>query len=192
MDPKTWIIRDPQVSARGAKYAILEDTSAGREKISFNLGDKDSPTGTPFGAGTFNGEEAQRKNIDFFLTPEQEASLAGVYEWAVEYLANESERIFRKQMTVDQVTDCLKNPVTTKGDYKAQLRCKIDTTGTYAVRCWSCTGERLKLPDDLRGYKLIPRVTLSHLWFMQKDCGLVFLVRDLQILESETDNCPFS
>ena len=114
-----------------------------------------------------------------------------MYEWAVEYLADESERIFRRKMTADQVIDCLNNPVTKKGDYKAQLRCKIDTSGTYAVRCWSSTGHRCDLPADLGGYKLIPRVLFSHLWCMAKDCGFVFLVTDLQLLESEQDSCPF-
>ena len=193
MDPKTWTIRDPQISARGAKYAIIEDSSSGATdgKVRFYIGDKNYPTGTPFGASTFNGEEAKRKNIDFFLAPAQEEELSRFYEWALPYLAEHSERIFRKKMTIDQVADCLKNPITKKGDFKPQLRCKIDTSGMHAVRCWSCTGESCDLPADLRGYKLIPRVLLSHLWCMQKECGFVFLATDLQLLESEKDVCPF-
>lgn len=192
MDPNTWIIHDPQISARGAKYAMIEDSSSRSDgKVRLYIGSKDAPTGTQFGASTFNGEEAKRKNIEFYLTPKEEESLQRIYNWAVQYLAEQSERIFRKKMTIEQVTDCLKHPVTKKGEYKAQLRCKLDTSGTHAVRCWSATGQRCDLPIDLRGYKLITRVLLSHMWCMQKDCGFVFLVTDLQLLESEEKTCPF-
>jgi len=193
MDPKTWMIRDPQISARGAKYCMIEDSSSKSTdgKIRFNIGDRDAPTGTPFGASTFNGEEAKRKNIEFTLTPHQEESIQRFYEWTVPYLADNSDRIFRRTMTAAQVAECLKNPVTKKGDYKAQLRCKLDTSGTHAVRCWSPTGQRCELPADLKGYKLVPRLLLSHLWCMQKECGFVFLVTDLHLLACEHDICPF-
>ncbi len=61
MDPKTWMIRDPQISARGAKYAMIEDSSSRSNdgKIRLYIGSKDAPTGTQFGASTFNGEEAK-------------------------------------------------------------------------------------------------------------------------------------
>ena len=152
MDPKTWMIREPQISARGAKYCMIGDSSsrANDGKIRLYTVSKESPSGTPFGASTFNGEEAKRKNIEFTLSPQQEESLQRIYDWAVPYLAEHSERIFRKKTTVEQVDDCLKNPVTKKGDYKAQLRCKLDTSGTHAVRRWSSTGHRCELPADLR------------------------------------------
>ena len=109
MDPKSWTIRDPQISARGAKYCMIEDSSsrANDGKIRLYIGSKESPSGTPFGASTFNGEEAKRKNIEFTLSPQQEESLQRVYDWAVPYLAEHSERILRKRMTVELVDDCL-------------------------------------------------------------------------------------
>ena len=112
MDPKTWTIRDPQISARGAKYCMIDDSSSGSTdgKIRFYIGSKDAPTATPFGAGTFNGEEAKRKNIGFFLYSEQEEFLRQLYDWAVLYLSEQGERIFRKHMTADHVVECLKHP----------------------------------------------------------------------------------
>ncbi len=193
MDPTTWMIRDPQISARGAKYCMIEDSNPGSPdgKIRFCIGSKLAPTSTPFGAGTFNGEEAKRKNIDFFLYTEQEDFLKQIHSWAVPYLSGQSERIFRKHITVEQVSECLKHPITQKGDYKAQIKCKLDTTGVNAVRCWNAEGERCQLPTDLRAYKMVPRILLSHLWCMQKDYGFVFLVTDLQLLGCEQDVCPF-
>ena len=113
MNLNSWTIRDPQISARGAKYCMIDDSSSGSPdgKVRFYIGSKNAPTTTPFGAGTFNGEEAKRKNIDFFLYSEQEDFLKQIHSWAVPYLSEQSERIFRKHMTVDQVSECLKHPI---------------------------------------------------------------------------------
>ena len=193
MDTTSWTIRDAQISARGAKYCLIEDLKpkSNDNKIRFSIGTKDNPTSTPFGAGTYNGEEAKRKTIEFALSQEDEESLQCIYEWTVPYLAKHSERLFRKNLSPEQVVDTLKHPIIKKGDYRSQIRCKLDTSGSNSVRCWSTTGERVALPEDLRGYKLLPRIVLSHMWCMTKECGFVFLVTDLQLLESEQEVCPF-
>ena len=191
MDPSTWTIRDPTISARGAKSCMLEDMSREDRKIRFTLGSKDSPIQTPFGATTYNNEEAKRQTVEFFLDSEQENEFQGVVEWAHVYLATHSDRLFRKTMTPDQVAECFRSPVTRKDKYRPHVRCKIDTNGRYAVRCWDAEGNRRDLPSDLRGLQMVPRVLLSHLWCMSRECGLVLLVTDLMILDSGSDVCPF-
>ena len=62
--------------------------------------------------------------------------------------------------------------------------------GASAVRCWSALDKRMAIPDDLRGYELLPRVQISHLWIMNRECGFVVNVLDLQTIEASTTS-PF-
>ena len=189
MDLASSNIRDPQVSARGAKYALIDPPASC--KNTFTLGSKENPCTTPFGASVFNGEEATRKNIDFTLTTQEEIRLDQVYSWTLNCLSVKPDRFFKKDVTIKELHDILRHPLVKKEPYATRLRCKIDTSGKNAVRCWNADGTRCELPFDLREYKLIPKITLSHIWFMSKECGIVFLCTDLQLLECEQDVCPF-
>ena len=195
MEPATWIIRDPQINARGAKSCQIEKScpAVGSDaKIRFFLGGKDEPSSTPFGATSWGDEATTRKTIEFNLTPEQEAKFDEITKWAHEYLAKHSERLFRKSMTDEQVADTFRPPVTKKGDFHPHLRCKINTSGAAAVRCWDASGKSMSLPPDLKSYKLVPRIMISHLWCMARECGFVCVVTDLQIIQGEGDTCPFT
>ena len=87
--------------------------------------------------------------------------------------------------------ELFKNPVVKKQNYEPRIRCKIDLAGKNQVRCWNEKNERCEMPSDLRGYKLVPRLTFSHLWFMSRECGFVVLVSDIQLLECPNEECPF-
>ena len=192
MNPTSWIVRDAVISSRGAKSCALEigKPDAGKDgKIRLTLGSKESPTTTPFGATTFNGEEAAQRTIEFNLTDEEVDQFDGVIEWLKSYLADHSLRIFKREMTRDQVSESLRSPVTQKGSFRPHLRCKIRPS---SLRVWDGERRARALPNDLRGYKLVPRLTLERLWIMSRECGLVFQVSDLMILDSEVAECPFT
>ena len=189
MDLALSTIRDPQVSARGAKYALIDAPASC--KNTFTLGTKENPCTTPFGASLFNGEEATRKNIDFTVSTQEEIMLDAVYSWTLNSLFLRPDRFFKKDVTQKELLEILRHPLVKKEPYATRLRCKIDTSGKNAVRCWKADGTRCELPYDLREYKMIPKITLSHLWFMSKEAGVVFLVSDLQLLDCEHDVCPF-
>ena len=73
-------IADPQISTRGAKYALIEsDKLHGDGKIRMTIGTKDNPTTSPFGVSTYNNDDATRKNIEFIVTPEEEAKVNSMY-----------------------------------------------------------------------------------------------------------------
>ena len=186
-------IADPQVSTRGAKYALIDNNKLhdGDGKIRITIGTKDNPSTTPFGASTYNNDDATRKNIEFVVTPEEEAKVNSMYMWAIEQLAAKPEKFFKKQITKNEIIDLFKHPIIRKGDYPPKFKCKIDTAGKHAVKCWDANGNRCELPSDLRGYKLVPRICFNHIWFMSKELGFVCLVTDLQILECESLACPF-
>ena len=186
-----WHLKDAQISARGAKSCTLQKSPTG-EKVNFTLGEKGAPVTSPFGATSFNDETnmSSRRTIEFNLTPELEDVFQSFDEWACEYLSEHSERIFRKTLSIDQIRDGYRSPVTKKGSYRGHLRCKINMSGTAAVRCWDDKKQRIAIPADLRNCELIPRISISHLWLMSREYGWVFQLNDLQVLQSE-EECPF-
>jgi len=186
-----WHLKDAQISARGAKSCTLQKGPK-CEKITFSLGEQDAPVSSPFGATSFNDEAnaTSRRTIEFNLTPEQEEIFQAFDNWACSYLSENSERIFRKALSIDQIREGYRSPVTKKGSYRGHLRCKINLSGTAAVRCWDEKRQRITIPPDLRNCELIPRISISHLWLMSREYGWVFQVNDLQVIQSE-EECPF-
>ena len=192
MNPSAWIVRDAVISSRGAKSCAVEHAKpdAGTDgKIRVTLGSKETPTTTPFGATTFNGEEAAQRTIEFNLSDDEVEQFRGVTEWLTEYLAEHSLRIFKREMSQDQVSESLRSPVTQKGSFRPHLRCKIRPSH---VRVWDGERRARALPSDLRPYQLVPRLTLERLWIMSRECGLVFQVTDIMVLEGEEAECPFA
>jgi hypothetical protein len=180
-------IGEVQVNSKGAKSARVENDG---QQMIFNLGDRENPVLSPFGATTFNDELNSRQPVEFILDEKQEAHWAAFDTWAIAYLSEHSERIFKKTLTVDQVKDTYKSPVTRKENYPAHLRCKINTTGEKACRAWNTNNDRTDLPP-LRNVPCVPRITLSHLWIMARECGFVLSVNDIMASPPPEIKCPF-
>ena len=179
-----------QTSSRGAKSAALVGADGG--KVVFTLGDQTGEgTSTPFGASSYNDEDSVRKTLDLRITEDEAQFFQQLDAWALDYLAVNSERLFKKALTADQVREHYRSPVTQKEGYQPLVRCKITTAGSNAVRCWNADRELVELPDDLRPCQLVAALHLSHLWIMGRDFGWVINVSDLQILSENTRECPF-
>ena len=140
----------PVVSARGAKSCALTDGSA---KCILTVGSRDSLLTTPFGACSFGEEQTSRKNCELRLPPQWLQYFKNFDAWAITYLAEHSERLFKKLLTADQVKEMYKPCVSQRGSYPATLRCKINIGGPTAVRCWNALDQRMSIPDDFRGYE---------------------------------------
>ena len=71
-----WTLKHPVVSQRGAKSCplTLEDGTA----VIIQLGSKDSPVTSPFGASSYGDEATPRKTIEFSLDPERAQAWDGV------------------------------------------------------------------------------------------------------------------
>ena len=180
-------LADPVVSARGAQSCAL---SANGIKLVTTVGSRADPLTTPFGASSFGEDISNRKTIEFRLPPQWLAYFQSLDDWTVPYLAEHSERIFKKKMTVDQVRDCYKPCVNQRGNYPATLRCKMQVAGSVAVRCWNGLDQRMPVPEDFRMFELLPRVHISHLWQMSRDCGWVCQLQDIQCMDASLA-CPF-
>ena len=191
MLPSTkFALNDPQTSARGAKTCTLLDLEG--QRVFFNLGSKASPVSTPFGATSYNDEATSRKTLDLRLPADVDDDFLGFDVWAVQYLAENSERLFKKTMSKTQIEEHYRSPVSRKEGYQPLLRCKVSTGGKYAVRTWDEDNERTDLPEDLRPHDLVPRLHLSHLWIMGREFGWVFAVTDLLVMKGDTQaECPF-
>ena len=183
-------LNDPQTSARGAKTCTFVDTEG--QRVFFTLGSKAAPTSSPFGATSYNDEATSRKMLDFRLPAESEEEFLGFDAWAVQYLAENSERLFKKKMNKAQIEEHYRSPVSRKEGYQPLLRCKVTARGKHAVRAWDEESERMDLPEDLRPHDLVPRLHLSHLWIMGREFGWVFNVADLMVINGDTQaECPF-
>ena len=111
-------------NGKGAQSARLG--SHGQPAI-FNLGDREQPVLSPFGATSFGDEVNPRLTIEFKLDENQDAHWNAFDKWAIAYLAEHSERLFKKILTIEQVKEAYKSPVTRREGYHSHLRCKINT-----------------------------------------------------------------
>ena len=138
---------EPAIAARGAKTCAL--TAAGT-KLVLNVGSREDPLSTPFGATRYGEEDTQRKTVDFRLTGAPLAYFQALDEWCVQYVAEHSERLFSKKYTLAQCRENYKPCVRQQGSYPASLRCKVNVGGSGAVRCWDVLSQRMPLPDEWR------------------------------------------
>ena len=178
----SWQLGDVQTSSKGVKSACL--TTNG-QPVYVQLTPQAEPLTTPFGAGSFNNEETNRKTLDLRVNPELYEFLRRLDEWARMYLADNAQRLF-KGKTPDY-RECLQK----RGEYPESVRTKINVSGQRACRFWNEHYEKIEMPEDLRQCGLVPRVQVKSLYVMGKEVGLVLEVTDLLcILPTET--CPFA
>jgi hypothetical protein len=175
------------VNSKGAKSCKLESNGS---QIIFNLGERHTPTFPPFRATSYGDDASSRQTIEFKMTDEQQKHWEAFDTWAITYLSTHSERIFKKQLTQDQLRESYRSPVTRKEVYQALLRCKVNTSGQKNARAWR-EQERIELPSNLRNVPLVPRITLSHLWMMSKEFACVLSINDILCLETPEETCPF-
>ena len=184
----SFALADATISGRGAKTCSF---SASGAKHVLTIGSRGEPLSTPFGATSYGEEQTDRKTVDFRLTAPHLAYFTALDEWCIQYVFDNSERIFSKKYSLEQCRDNYKPSIRQQGSYPASLRCKVNVGGSGAVRCWDVLSQRCPLPDEWRNYELVPRVHVSHIWVMgNRDYGLVINVLDCMCLARSLE-CPF-
>lgn len=153
------------------------------------------PQGTPFGPSTFEkGGSSSRLTLDIRCDdPECLAFFTKLDEWAPQYLAEHSERILGKQMSLEQVRSSYRPCLRAKEGYVPLLHCKITTEGPHATRFWDENKELGKPPADWRDARMIFKVSVPHLWLSGGLCGFVINVLDCQVVDQGAPPpvCPF-
>ncbi len=184
---QTYQLADVHINAnKGAKSALLTCKTGPVTFVASKACE------SPFGATNFDRDvTAVRQNLELRLTKELEDYFSEFDTWAVGYLAANSERLFKKQLTEAQIKESYHSPVKHSEKYDPLLRTKINTSGNYATRFWDAEGKALAYPACLKGVRLIPRLHVSHLWIMGSSCGFALNVTDLRLEEVPVVECPF-
>jgi len=87
-----WQIGAIQKSSKGARSARISENG---KPIVLQLTSVSEPLSTPFGISSFGQEETTRKSLELRCTPELEAFLRRLDEWAKSYLAEHGDRLFK-------------------------------------------------------------------------------------------------
>ncbi len=102
---------------------------------------------------------AQRLSLQLVVDDDRNLpeALRTLGKWAVDYLTEHSERIFKRRWTREQVklgyVSLTRQPK--KDGHRPLLKVKLDTEGLYAVCCWGQQWqERVSLPDNWAGVNL--------------------------------------
>ena len=181
----TWSISDQQVTANRAKMATI---TASGERIFI------TPTAVPLkmpfgGPGNFDKTPAVRQNLDFRATPELFEYFTALDTWMKDYLMCHSERIFKKQLSVEEINSGYHPCINQRGTYEPTFRTKVNRH-EKGVTFWDSDGNMRGPPDSWIGLSAIPRLHVSHLWIMGREFGLVLTFTDLQLYEAEPRVCP--
>ena len=180
-------IADVVVNPKGAKIAAL---SASNEPVTLTLGSREWPIRAPFTPSVFDGSESARVNFDLRLDGAAQDWLSQLDAWAVQYIHKNSERLLKKQLSVEQVKEFYKPTVTLRGSYPATTRTKLNLEGRRVCRYWSPDNKPREAPSDWTNCEYVAQVCISHLWVMNRDFGFVLQLTDLMVIEPRID-CPF-
>ena len=140
---------------------------------------------------SFNNDE--RMSLVMKASPAANETLSALDEQIVQQCFAESQRIFGKNLTLDEVRlryhPCLK--LSDKG-YEPTFKAKIALTGTGAIKCWTADKTTCKLPSSWVGCTVQPRRLLRCIWVMPTALGCLFECADTLLAEGETEiSCPF-
>ena len=179
VDNTPFVLGDVQVTPKGSKRCTLA-TSDGKD-VTFT---SEQLVLTPFGPSSFDKDpNAVRMSLDL-RTAEGEGTLEQFFgdldAWAVQYLTEHSDRIFKRVMTREQViaTPSIKQ----KASFQPLVRAKMDTTGRRAACFWTPENVARDPPADWKSTLFRLNVHVSNLWIMGASFGLVCNVTDLQIV----------
>ena len=157
------------------------------------------PMASPFGR-TFPGDKgaaagAQRVSLDLRCTcPTTLAIFQEIDAWAVAELAKNSERIFGKKMSLEQVQAAYRPCLRRKEGFAPLLHTKMTLdAGPNATSFWDEQKQRRLPPDDFRNVSLLLKLSVPHLWLSAGTCGFVVNVTSYQIMPQvpEIEECPF-
>ena len=185
-------ISDVNISSRGARSCSL--ITADNKLVALRL----PKLRCPFGATSFDGPTATRRNLDMTDAPPELLSwLANLDNWAIKTATKHSEKLFKSKKTESEVKALYVSLLKPgKGDYPPTIRCKINLAGSGTVRCWEKRdGEtrRRELPqlEEWRNAKLEAVCQLSALWLQSRSFGLTLTVTDAFLAEVSEEECPF-
>ena len=139
----------------------------------------------------YNDETATRLNISFVPTAEVTEQLRAFDSWCVATLAQESVRLFGTTLDKEEVQRRYQPALRThEKTGTTSLRCKLNTVGRNAVKCWDTFRASRSLPESWTSCAVTPRIALKGLWVMGKEFGPLLELQHA-MLDEATAECPF-
>ena len=179
-----WHLADQLVTAKGAKTCLL---TADSKPVVFQ---PKSRVTCPFGITSWE-EDTVRKNLEIRCTPELEAYFDSFDQWAISYIAQNSGRLLKKELSEQTIRENYKPALNKKADYPALLRTKVNTLGTKEVRFWDERGKPAESPEDWKAVECSVKLHIRSLWIMGSSFGWTIECTDIQ-MHSPVYACPFS
>jgi hypothetical protein len=181
-------IADPIVSQR-SKFAVL--FSSTKQRVSFM-----SDGACPVPYRTVHNPDGGRPSVTLIATEEMQNFFQRFDEWAVEYLTENSERLFGKVLTKDVVVSGYRPTIITK-EIGCLVGAKISTAGAHTTKYWTDVDFRERPPlDEFKGASLKCKLLISHLWIAgPHSFGFVIIATDIVVVSEAglaERSCPFS
>jgi len=181
----------------GIMLADVVSTGLGRKfsKVVPNLHIQSTvPMASPFGASAFPGASAQRLSLDLRCAdPKVRSLFERLDAWAPGELAENSERIFGKKMSLEQVLAGYKPCLRCKEGFVALLHTKVTFDGPNGTTFWDHQKYKCPPPSDLKNCAMLVRITVPHLWISSGSFGFVCNLESCQLVpeEAPVQECPF-
>ena len=157
-------LADQLVTAKGAKTCLL---TADSKPVVFQ---PKARVTCPFGISSWE-EDTPRKNLEIRCTPELESFFGSFDEWAISYIAQNSGRLLKKELSEQTIRENYKPALNKRADYPALLRMKVNTSGTKEVRFWDEQGNATEQPEDWRAVECSVNLHIRSLWIMGSTFG---------------------
>ena len=180
---KCWVFAKPVGPPDGAVQTV--QLSFKSEPIGLRLEGAHSP----FDASSLDGNP--RKTLTLRLTKQWEEAFECMEACLLERVANNSQEVLGRDLPAEQVQEMYKSICKKTGEYPANLRVKVNTTGAYPTRYWNTDKTRADPPEDHACATYNARVILRALWLAGDAWGLVCDATDLQSDSGVDAECPF-
>jgi len=154
----------------------------------------------PFGVSGFTPEVGQTKyNIDFSMKGHDEDdnyvkkfhdTLRAIEDKIIESVAEQSETIFGKNMTKDELIPMFNSNIKESPDREPKFRVKVDTTIDGDIKASVCDPEKNVLSDSAEN-GLYARntglaiVELNSVYFLNRKFGITWKLYNLMVFEPQ-------
>ena len=179
---ESWVVGPIAQNTRGAKSAQI--LAHGQPPVK-RLGTAADPLQTPFGAS--NWDNTSRHTIEFNLPKHEHEWLEQLDAWARKILVKESPRLFKRQLSEQEVSQIYQSVIKKNGEYPDRVRCKFTVS---RLNHWGVDHKPREAPLDYKSCDLVPMIQVKNFYFASNTVGVVLELTDL-LVQEQVRECPF-
>ncbi len=150
-------------------------------------------TATPFLTSNYGVETKSFKlGLELSCSEEYLEFFNSLDAWCIEYLTENSLRLFECQRSRDWIVSMYKPCTRKSGTFDPLLRTKILTSGFNTTRYWSADKKSRRIPEAWLTVSMRVRMRIANLYISDTACGIGLECTDIQVCkEFEAPICPF-